>query len=247
MEIVHTVADGVHCLTHANTNCYLVEAGDDLLLVDAGLPSMWPLLGQALTRLGRGPGDLRAVLLTHGHFDHLGFALRLQQKHQVPVFVHPADSRLAAHPYRYRPRRNRVGYLVTHPGGWRPIGQMAAAGALTVRGVKQTLPLQAGPLDLPGRPVAVLTPGHTAGHCAFLLADRDVLLCGDALVTLDPYTGQEGPQIVADGATADPDQALGSLAALARTGVATLLTGHGEPWRQGAAQAVRLARAVGEH
>jgi glyoxylase-like metal-dependent hydrolase (beta-lactamase superfamily II) len=91
----------------------------------------------------------------------------------------------------------------------------------------------------------VFSPGHTYGHCALHLPDRDVLLAGDAIVTLDPYTGKRGPRVVARAATAHSDRALASLDALAATGARTVLTGHGEPWAGGAEEAVRLARAAG--
>lgn len=79
------------------------------------------------------------------------------------------------------------------------------------------------------------------------LADRDALLTGDALVTLDPYTGARGPQIVAGAATASSETALDSLDALAATGATTVLTGHGPGWRGGIAGAVAAARRRGAH
>jgi glyoxylase-like metal-dependent hydrolase (beta-lactamase superfamily II) len=99
---------------------------------------------------------------------------------------------------------------------------MTAAGALTVHGVTDTAPLP-DLAYLPGSPVLVETPGHTDGHVAFHLPGRDVLFTGDALVTLDPYTGYTGPQIVAGAATADSTTALASLRSLELTGAGTLL------------------------
>ena len=96
-----------------------------------------------------------------------------------------------------------------------------------------------------GTPKILFTPGHTYGHVAFHLPDRDVVIAGDALVTLNPYTGGKGPQIVARAATANSQQALASLDRLAETGAGTLLPGHGPPWTRGAEEAVRLARAAG--
>ncbi len=248
MDIQIGVADGVHRLSHAYVNCYLVEDESGVTLVDAGLPAMWPLLGEALGRLGRRLGDIRALVLTHGHFDHLGFAARLRETVEMPAFVHARDAQLAAHPYSYRPERNRLLYVLTHPGGWGPLARMTAAGALSVKGVDPTTPLAPGqPLDVPGSLTPIATPGHTNGHCAFLLPGRDTVLSGDALVTLDPYTGKEGPQVVATAATSDSERALASLEALADTGVTTLLSGHGEPWTDGAGRAVEAARQVGAH
>jgi glyoxylase-like metal-dependent hydrolase (beta-lactamase superfamily II) len=101
--------------------------------------------------------------------------------------------------------------------------------------------LQPGAVDLPGRPQVIATPGHTDGECVFLLADRRILLTGDALVTLDPYTGFRGPRIIARAATHDSRQALQSVASLATLGVDHVLPGHGEPWQHGIESAVQSA------
>jgi glyoxylase-like metal-dependent hydrolase (beta-lactamase superfamily II) len=102
-----------------------------------------------------------------------------------------------------------------------------------------------GTLDVPGSPLVLFTPGHTLGHVALYLPERDVVISGDALVTHDPYTDTRGPRIVAQGATADSERALASLGLLADTGAGTLLPGHGEPWTGGAASAVQEARRAG--
>jgi glyoxylase-like metal-dependent hydrolase (beta-lactamase superfamily II) len=246
------VAEGVHRLDHAYVNLYVVR-GDDgrVLVVDAGLPAMWPLLGHALRSLGHRPADVAGIALTHAHFDHTGFAAVARRRLGVPVWAHPEDFFIAAHPYRYAHENLRAMYPLRHPGAVRILGAMARAGALTVPGLDDPTPYaDAGPdvpLDLPGSPRLLFTPGHTAGHCALHLPERDVVLVGDALVTLDPYTGVEGPQIVAGAATADSRQALASLDRIAATGATLLLPGHGEPWRWGAAEAVAEARAVGAH
>jgi glyoxylase-like metal-dependent hydrolase (beta-lactamase superfamily II) len=246
--ITPDVADGIHLISHAHVNCYLVEDDDGLTLVDAGLPSMWSMLLELLEDRGRRPGEIKALVLTHGHFDHVGFALQARREWGIPVLVHSKDSHLAAHPYRYRPQRNRFLYPFTHPRSLPLLGKMAAAGALAVKGVNETRPLQTGPaLPVPGRPTVVHTPGHTDGHCILHLPGRNAVLSGDALVTLDPYTGKPGPQIVASAATKDTGQALASLQAIAATGAATVLSGHGEPWTRGAEAAVHHALGVGAH
>ncbi|MFD1858946.1 MBL fold metallo-hydrolase [Aeromicrobium camelliae] len=246
--ITRDVADGVHLVSYAHVNCYVIEDASGLALVDAGLPRMWPMVLELIKRLGRKPDEIRALLLTHGHFDHVGFAARLHGELGGPVWVHGDDARLAAHPYRYRPQSNRFLYPLRHPRSLPVLGQMVAAGALMVKGIPVTRAITTGsPLDVPGRPIAAHTPGHTDGHCILHLPERDTVISGDALVTLDPYTGATGPQIVASAATKDTHQAIISLDALAATDASTVLTGHGPPWTQGAAAAVERARLVGEH
>jgi glyoxylase-like metal-dependent hydrolase (beta-lactamase superfamily II) len=213
--------------------------------VDAAFPATWPHLLLALHEIGRDRGDVTDLVLTHAHFDHLGFAARAAAELSVPVWVHPEDHFIAAHPYRYRHERSRLLYPLLYPRGVPVLGAMTAAGALRVKGVTDVRSMSTGVLDVPGRPNVIFTPGHTAGHCVLHFPERDALITGDALVTLDPYKAAKGAQIIAGAATADSGQALASLQAIADTGARILLPGHGEPWRNGAAAAVSAALAAG--
>jgi glyoxylase-like metal-dependent hydrolase (beta-lactamase superfamily II) len=122
---------------------------------------------------------------------------------------------------------------------------MGAKGALWVKGAREVRTHSGGRLDVPGRPEAIFTPGHTHGHCALHFPDRGAVIAGDAFVTLNPYTGATGPQIVSGAATADSAQALASLDALAAIHAATTFVGHGDPWTRELRLAVELARAAG--
>jgi glyoxylase-like metal-dependent hydrolase (beta-lactamase superfamily II) len=237
------LAPGVHGVEHAHTNCYVIADDSGVTLIDAGFRSTGRAVLDLLAAIGRRPQDIRALLLTHGHFDHVGFARGLRSSLQTPVWVHPDDRALAAHPYRYRPERSRLLYPCAHGSSWPILGRMVLAGALAVRGVQvdQTFNHQQV-LDVPGRPTVIHTPGHTAGQCAFWLPDRSVLLSGDALVTLDPYTGARGPRLVAPAATADSAQALASLDRLIDLDADVVLPGHGPSWRTGIGAAVTVAR-----
>ncbi|WP_308203017.1 MBL fold metallo-hydrolase [Curtobacterium flaccumfaciens] len=159
----------------------------------------------------------------------------------TPVFVHPGDRHLAAHPYSYRPQTNRFGFVALHPGGLRPLGRMLLAGAVTVDGIADTEPME-NRADVPGNPWIIETPGHTDGHVALHFADRDAVIAGDALVTFDPYTGGIGPRIVAPAATSDVDTAVASLDRLADTEAKHVLPGHGPGWSLGVRRAVAQAR-----
>lgn len=240
------VADDVYRIERAATNCYLV-VDDGITLVDAGLPRMWPLLVEALGHIGAGPDDIDAVVLTHAHFDHVGLCDRLVHEHHTPIHVHDRDRMLARHPYTYRHERARLTYPFRHPSSVGVLARMVAAGALGVKGVHAEGGVNPGqPLDVPGGLVPIWSPGHTAGHCGYLLPSAGVLFSGDALVTLDPYTGGRGPRIVAGAATADSAMALERLGALSATGAGVVLPGHGDAWRAGIESAVAEARAVGQ-
>jgi glyoxylase-like metal-dependent hydrolase (beta-lactamase superfamily II) len=239
------VAPGIHRVEDAYTNWYLVEDGDRLTVVDAGVPTSWESLQEALRRLGRAASTIEALVLTHAHFDHVGFAERARTELGVPVWVHDDDVPLTRNPMGYARERGRVHYL-KNPGALPIIASMLRNRAFWPPPIGEVSRFDgATPLDVPGTMHLVPSPGHTYGHCSLHLPDRDTLIAGDALVTLDPYTGRRGPRVVARAATAYSDQALASLDALAATGAGTVLTGHGEPWRHGIEEACVAARAAG--
>lgn len=245
-SLTRSVAPGVHRLHHAYVNCYLIEEAGEITVVDAALPATWPLLEQALAAIGASPSQVTALVLTHAHFDHLGFALRMREEWSVPIWAHPHEAYIARHPYRYAHERPRALYPVQHPRAIPILCSMARAGAFTVQGIDDLQYYAPGEvLDVPGHPTVVFSPGHTFGHCALHLPERNVLISGDALVTLDPYTGWRGPQVVSAAATADTLQALASLEALVETRARIVLPGHGDPWKDGVAGAVTRARAYG--
>ncbi|MBW9208877.1 MBL fold metallo-hydrolase [Mumia sp. zg.B21] len=239
---MHTldIVPGVHRLARGSTACYLVETDDQILLVDAGLPAFWSDLAEALKALGRTPDDVRHVLLTHGHFDHVGIARRLE-KSGAQVWVHRGDQRIAEHPYRYEPGRPRLTYPIRHPRSLPHLASLVGAGALWVQGVDAPR-VYDDPMPFGDVLTVVPTPGHTDGHVAIVLPDHDAVITGDALVTLDPYTGRTGPCIVAQAGTHDAEQALQSLDAIGASGMRTVLPGHGEVWRDGAEAAAWKAR-----
>lgn len=246
MNFERDAADGIHRVEDAYTNWYLVEdEGRELTVVDAGVRSSWGSLGQALEQLGRGHDDVAALILTHAHFDHVGFAERARRELSVDVWVHEDDVALARSPMRYEHERSRIPYLMN-------LGAMPILGALTLKGaffpdhVREPRGFAVdGPLPVPGSPQPVFTPGHTFGHVAFHFPERDAVIAGDAIVTLDPYTGGRGPQIVSRAATADSERALQSLGALAELDAGTMLTGHGPVWREGTQAAAEQARRAG--
>jgi glyoxylase-like metal-dependent hydrolase (beta-lactamase superfamily II) len=238
------VVKAVHRIEDAYTNWYIVEEDGRLTVVDAGVPSSWTSFLSALGEIGAKTSDVDALILTHAHFDHLGFAERARTDLGVPVWVHENDVPLTKQPRQYAHERSRIPYLfkakafpsmtslVRHRAFWPPA-------------VREVTRFTEGVLPVPGSPKVIFTPGHTLGHCAFLLEDRDTLIAGDCIVTLDPYTGLTGPRLVARAATADTERALASLDAIRATGAGTVLTGHGEPWTDGVAKAVDAARRSG--
>src|SRR3954449_12536487 len=245
MELELNAAPGIHRVEDANTNWYLVEEDGGVCVVDAGVPSSWDSLHEALDRIGRGPEDVAAVVLTHAHFDHVGFAEKARTELNVPVYVHENDAPMTRHPWRYDFERPRSFYLATQVQALPIVAGFLRTRAFWPSPIKQVERYTDGTLPVPGAPRVVFSPGHTLGHCALHFPDRDALIAGDAIVMLDPYTARRGPRLVARAATADVERNLRSLDALADTGAKTVLTGHGETWTGGIEGAVAQAGATG--
>jgi glyoxylase-like metal-dependent hydrolase (beta-lactamase superfamily II) len=239
------VVPGIHRIEDSFTNWYLIEDAGRLTVVDTGVPSSWASLQAVLPRLGRTADDIEAVVLTHAHFDHLGFAERARDVLHVPVYVHEADVPLTRHPWRYDHERSRAYYFATQVRALPMVASFVRHRAWWPAPVREIVRYESGVLPVPGEPEIVFVPGHTHGHCALHLPSRDVIIAGDAVVTLDPYTGRRGPRIVAAAATVDTQRNLNTLDAIAHTDAGTVLVGHGEPWREGAAAIVEQARAAG--
>lgn len=241
------LAPGVHGVRDGFTNWYLVVDDDGATAIDAGLPASWKLLEKLLDRIGRGLQDLRAVVLTHAHFDHVGFAEKARKELGVPVWAHTREVDLTRHPLRY-PKERPIALYAWMPQTLAIFGRMGLSGAFFAPPIGEVRAFDDGNvLDVPGRPVVVPSFGHTPGHCALHLPDRDVLFVGDAFVMLDPYTGMRGPRLVAKAATADSRQARASLEALERIDAGLALTGHGDPVRGGTAAAAAAARRATQY
>ena len=243
--IQENVAPGVHRIEDSYTNWYLVEEDSRLTIVDAGVPSSWDSFQEALRRIGRSPDDVEAVVLTHAHFDHVGFAERARTELGVPVFVHENDVPITKHPWRYDHERHRAFYFTTQVQALPIVATFLKNRAFWPPPIKEVTRYSNGSLPVPGSPRVLFTPGHTLGHCSLHFPDRDVVIAGDAIVMLDPYTARRGPRLVARAATVDVERNLGTLDELARTDAGVVLTGHGEPWTGGAEAAVAQAREAG--
>jgi glyoxylase-like metal-dependent hydrolase (beta-lactamase superfamily II) len=234
------VAPGVHRLGNDFVGYYLVEDSDRLVLVDAGMPKLRRDLDALLRSRGRTLGDLTAVVLTHGHSDHVGFAEQARQA-GVPVHAPDGDAEMARTGKMHPTERSLLPYL-RNASPWKMLARFPSMGR--PKTVQEVVPYGDG-AELPGGLRAIATPGHSPGHHALLLTGRGVLFAGDALCTLNVLTGRRGPQIPAGGFNHSSETAMGSLRRLEDLDAGTVLFGHGEPWTEGIAAAVARAREAG--
>ena len=239
------VADGIHRLTAGVANFYVVQESGKLVLVDAGTPKDWNLFTREVASLGARLEDLDAVLLTHAHPDHTGFAEQARTTTGATVWVHEADAEMAR-TGKDVPRDGKVTSYLLKAQFYRTLWILGRGGATKIIPIREVSTFGDGQtLDVPGRPRVVYAPGHSPGSAALLLEDRQVLLAGDVLCTHNPLTGRAGPQIMPSGLNSDTGQAMDSLDNLAGIKADVVLAGHGDPWTGGVPEAVRLARAAG--
>lgn len=238
------LAPSLHRLGEAVVGCYLLEEAGEVTIIDAGVPAYYRDLTAELAAMGRTIEDVRALVLTHGHDDHIGFAERLRDERGVPVSIHELDAALA---------RGEVGNPSAGMGERRLRSLLHYLLWLMRRGGMRTTALTAvgtfdpgTTLDVPGALHVIRTPGHTHGSVTFHAAGHDALFVGDALATDAIITKRHGPQICPF--AADPDEAMASLSNIEELEAHWLLPGHGEAWTDGVAAAVAAAREVGiEH
>ena len=239
------VADGVVRLGTNLVNWYLVEDGGRVTIVDCGAPAYYAQLDRGLALLDRNRGQVDAIVLTHGHGDHVGFAEQARTELGVPVYVHERDEELTT--TGKPPGRNEksmTSYL-RYPHAYKLMALLTSAGGIPKPVQNVTTFRDGDELDVPGKPRIVHTPGHTAGHVVFSLESRGVLLMGDLLCTLNPLTGKRGPQLMPRAFNVSSGTMLDSLSKIEELDAPVLAFGHGDPWTQGVGAAVRLARKVG--
>ena len=215
---VKEVVSGLYALSNGAINAFLIDDGDaGLTLIDTGYAKHAEGITEVIRSIGREPSDLKNILITHGHADHLGGAKQLAGG-ATPISMHPADSDIA-----------RAGVL-------QPT-MKPAPGLLTGILFKVAMPkkpaefpafepdiaLHDGDIvDVAGGIEVVHTPGHTPGHVALRWRrDRGLLFVGDAaanLLRLNYMLGYD-----------DVEEGKASLAKLAHLDFEAAVFGHGRP------------------
>ena len=229
---MEAIAPGVIGLRIAFVNVFAVTSPDGTwTLIDAALPySASHIKGWAEKHFA---GPPNAILLTHGHFDHVSAARELAEVWDVPIYAHPLEF-----PYL----TGREAYPAPN---W-------AAGGGGMSLMSPTLPK--GPVDLGDRLVhlpgdgtelrlehlpgwtILHTPGHTPGHISLFRQEDRTLLVGDAFCTTKPesffeaailqHTELHGPPAYFTSDWGAAGRSVGKLAALEP---AIVVPGHGRP------------------
>src|SRR5213596_2025761 len=186
------LAPGIHRIGDGLINSYLLEESGEVTIVDCGAPAYWKDLPSELAAMGRTLADVRAVVLTHAHTDHIGFAERLRSERGVPVSVHELDAKIARG--EAKPQNQKV--LGIGLAALRFLRLALAKGMLRSTPILEVATFGDGAtLDVPGTPRVIHVPGHSEGSAVLHVPARDVAFIGDAFATLNVLSGDRGPRL----------------------------------------------------
>lgn len=241
VEVMHDL--GITRISRWIFNCYVIHNNGAPIVVDAGLPTVADDLAPTLDSLG---GQVRAIVATHGHSDHVGGVARLAERYRAPVHLPGATMKYLDGEQPRTPSAGRVARI------WptlidQPLDRLGVSGMLkgagsagygTPAGMRWQGPAPDSALTegatLPGAPewTVLATPGHTDDSIAFWNPSSRTLLSGDAVLTARGRAWHT-PETVDDTAAQRTRERVQQLP------VAHLLPGHGRVahgddtvWRQ---------------
>lgn len=223
------VAPDVAYYTNQIVNLVMIgHPGDDWVLIDAGMPkSGKEIIKAAEDRFGT-DNKPSAIILTHGHFDHVGSIVALLDKWNVPVYAHPLEYPYLTGQQAYPdPDTSVEGGLLAKISSYYPIEPVNIKEAL------KPLPPDGSVPFLPDWKW-LHVPGHTPGQIALFRVKDPLLVAADAFVSVRQDSMYRvlvqkkevcGPPVYL---TTDWDAAYQSVRKLAEHNPNIVITGHGQ-------------------
>lgn len=222
----------VYCHTIQVANVFFIgnpTISNEWVLVDAGMPHSANKIMKAAEKRFGPDHQLKAIILTHGHFDHVGGLIDILEQHKVPVYAHPLEfSYLKGITDYPKPDASVEGGLVAKMSGIFPVE------AIDISTHLLELPSDGHVPGMPGWQW-VHTPGHSEGHVSLFRKQDHVLIAGDAFVTVKQDSLYKvlrqkkeihGPPVYL---TTDWRAAWESVCKLADLEPSIAATGHGRP------------------
>jgi glyoxylase-like metal-dependent hydrolase (beta-lactamase superfamily II) len=212
------------------SNVYAVVSEQGIVLIDSGSPGEVNRILAQLQQAGFGLSDLRAVVLTHAHSDHIGGAAELARRSGAQILAHRDEV-----PYLDGTKTLPATSLVTRLLTW---GTRLMPGTRTRYRVDEVLQ-EGDSLEHLGGLRVIHTPGHTPGSICLYRPEGRILFCGDLLLNGHPLTGRGRLRFSIPQFSVDAAQARRSVEKLLELPFEILCFGHGEPLLVNAGRSVR--------
>lgn len=210
---IHTIPLGI-------SNCYILRS-EGTVLIDCGPANQAGRFLRALDRWSMQPSDIRLIVLTHGHGDHIGSAKEIRELCGAPVALHALErDALEKSETTLPPGSTPWGRLLVRIMGLAPQALVAATGVDIALG---DAGLSLEDYGIPGE--IVHTPGHTLGSVSVLLENGDAFVGDLGMNTLPLRLGAGLPTLAED-----MEKVRESWRALIDRGAMTVYPTHGKPY-----------------
>lgn len=229
MKKLEEIAHNIYLVSTGRSNAYLL-AGDDLALVDTGMPGEEKSILEGIKDIGRSPEELNHILITHAHMDHMGSVAAVKKATKALIVASAQE----------------VDYIEGLKKTW-TMGREGVGGEL-FRGalfLLETFFVRYEParvdirctggelIDCFGGIRVIASPGHSPGSLSYYHPARGILFTGDAL------SGVPGLKLPPRLGCADYHEALTTAKKLSELDFELCLLGHGNPVVHGASLAVK--------
>lgn len=233
---MYEIIPGVHTFTGLPIGrVYLITEGDGLTLIDASVAPAGGSILRQIQKAGLRPQDVRRILITHAHPDHIGALPELARATGAEVWAGAQERGVI----------EGTATIVTPPpdavGG---VARLMIPRPTTMPGTPMARELRDGDVlpEVLGGLHVLHTPGHAPGHVSFWEPRRKLLFCGDVIMRLFGLT------LPFAAFTVDMAANIRSVRRLADLGPELVCFGHGQPMRQNTAAQIRAfaAKASGK-
>ncbi|MCL5736454.1 MAG: MBL fold metallo-hydrolase [Actinobacteria bacterium] len=222
------VTEHVYLIQSEDVNVYLIVQPESLTLVDTGFPGAMADIDEAVRSLGRSPGDIGDVLVTHCHLDHAGALAEITRATGASAWMHGCDAEMVRAGESFRPYEVAPG-----PENQAFVDEVISQAPTTFEPAVVDHEVAAGEvIPVAGGIQAIWTPGHTLGHLVFFWpGDGGVLFLGDVAKNVHGLV----PSPIYE----DLSRGLESLRELGNYHFETACFAHGAPIIGGAAEVLK--------
>jgi len=215
MEII----PGIHLIRGRVSNCYIV-VNEDIMLIDTGMPGNSSKIIKYVKSLNRSPNDIKTIVITHNHFDHVGSLSKMKEITGAKIAVHPADADYI------RGKGQHVGSTFIN-------AIIKLIGVIyRVKPVEPEILLQDG--DLIGEYRVIHTPGHSPGSICLYNPKNKAIFVGDNLQYREGKLHSPGEQLIPE-----PEKYKESMKKLLELDIEIILTGHTKAVTSGGSELLR--------